>query len=93
MEFYSYGTGSGGGIMPLSTTNTTGVVKLYYHHDRLGSTDYLSDNVSGAVRSYVTYDDWGALTAKAVLNTSVRELDLVQQYTVHPLDAETEHEL
>ena len=62
------------------------IVKLYYHHDRLGSIDYLTDNVAGKVISYVSYDDWGAMTAKAVLKTGVRELDLVSQYTVHPFD-------
>jgi len=35
---------------------------------------------------YITYDDWGALTSKQVLRTNQRELDLVQQYTVHPYD-------
>ena len=60
--------------------------KLYYHHDRLGSTDLLTDNVAGKVMSYVTYDDWGAPTAKAVLKMGVRELDLVTEYTGHPWD-------
>ena len=55
---------------------TANVVKLYYHRDRLGSADYLTDNISGKVTSYLTYDDWGALTAKAVLKMGVHELDL-----------------
>jgi RHS repeat-associated protein len=42
--------------------------------------------VAGKVISYVTYDSWGKLTAKAILKTGVRELDLVQSYTVHPYD-------
>ena len=63
-----------------------GAVKLWYHHDRLGSVDYLTDNVQGKVTSYVTYDDWGEPTAKAVLKLGLRELDLVTQYTVHPYD-------
>ena len=62
------------------------VVKLFYHQDHLGTTDYLTDNADGKVISYVTYDDWGSLTAKAVLNMGVRELDLVQDYTGHPYD-------
>jgi RHS repeat-associated protein len=62
------------------------VVKLYYHLDHLGTTDFLTDNTKGDVASYVTYDDWGALTAKAVLKMGVRELDLVQDYTGHPYD-------
>ncbi|MCL2164827.1 MAG: DUF6531 domain-containing protein [Oscillospiraceae bacterium] len=63
------------------------IVKLWYHHDHLGSTSYLTDNVSGKVTSYVSYDDWGALTSKAVLRVGARELDLVSEYTVHPYDA------
>lgn len=67
--------------VPSETTAANSIVKLYYHHDHLGSTDYLTDNVAGKVVSYVTYDDWGALTAKAVLKCGVCELDLVQGYT------------
>ena len=62
------------------------VVKLYYHHDHLGTTDFLTDNVSGKVTSYTTYDDWGMLTAKAIVKMGVRELDLVQEYTGHAYD-------
>jgi hypothetical protein len=65
---------------------TNNIVKLWYHHDRLGSTTHLTDNVAGKAASFVSYDDWGALTAKAVLRMGVRELDLVQEYTVHPAD-------
>ena len=61
-----------------------GRVKLWYHQDRLGSTDFLTDNISGKVTSYVTYDDWGAPTMKAILKLGLRELDLVTNYTVHP---------
>jgi RHS repeat-associated protein len=47
-------------------------------------------SVAGCCRrviSYETYDDWGALTAKAILKTGVRELsDLVTNYTVHLYD-------
>ena len=62
------------------------VVKLFYHQDHLGTTDYLTESTDGKVASYVTYDDWGSLTAKAVLKMGVRELDLVQDYTGHPYD-------
>jgi hypothetical protein len=62
------------------------VVKLYYHHGHLGGAEYLTDNVAGKVTSYVSYDDWGALTSKAILKMGVRELDLVQEYTGHPYD-------
>lgn len=68
------------------TVHKNGIVKFYNHQDYLGSTDYLTDNVNGKVVSYVTYDDWGAPTAKAVLKSGVRELDLVQSYTGHPYD-------
>ena len=63
-----------------------GAIKLWYHHDRLGSTDFLTDNVQGKAVSYVTYDDWGAPTMKAILKVGVRELDLVTEYTGHPYD-------
>jgi len=75
------GTG-GGSALGIGTD----IVKLYYHADRLGTTDFMTSNTNGKVISYVSYDDWGALTAKAVLKAGVRELDLVLQYTVHPFD-------
>ena len=62
------------------------IVKLYYHQDYLGTTNFLTDNVDGKVTSYVSYDDWGSMTAKAVLKVGVRELDLVQDYSGHPAD-------
>jgi len=84
-----YGIPNGSGDIMQKVTYPSGsadVVKLYYHHDRLGSTHYLTDNVAGKVTSFVSYDDWGALTSKAVLRMGVRELDLVQEYTGHPAD-------
>ena len=87
---YAYYDGLGGPMLaterPGRDAVANGIVKLWYHHDRLGSVDYLTDNVAGKVTSYVTYDDYGAPTAKAVLKVGVRELDLVTQYTVHPYD-------
>ncbi|MCL1809619.1 MAG: nucleotidyltransferase domain-containing protein [Clostridiales bacterium] len=63
------------------------ILKLHHHQDRLGVTDYLTAAAAGGkVMGYVTYDDWGALTAKAVLNCRLRQLDLVQDYTGHPYD-------
>ena len=43
---------------------------------------------AGKIMSYISYDDWGELTMKAVLRFTQgnRELDLVQEYTVHPYD-------
>jgi RHS repeat-associated protein len=61
-------------------------VKLYYHHDRLGSTGYLTDNVSGKVASFVSYDDWGAPAMKPILRLGERELELVTEYTGHMYD-------
>ena len=63
-----------------------GRVKLWYHQDRLGSTDFLTNNIDGMATSYVTYDDWGAPTMKAILKLGLRELDLVSSYTGHPYD-------
>jgi RHS repeat-associated protein len=64
-----------------------GRVKLYCHQDRLGSVDYLSDNVSGKVASYIDYDEWGAPMKKSVLKLDARELDMAVEYTGHPWDA------
>ena len=72
IEPHDYNVDPGGGLSPLGSVEE--VVKLYYHHDRLGSTDYLTSNVDGRAVSYVTYDDWGALTAKAVLKTLIQKL-------------------
>jgi len=67
-------------------SGTERVVKLYYHHDRLASTHYLTDNVRGNVASFVSYDPWGAPTMKPVLRLGARELDLVTEYTGHAYD-------
>jgi RHS repeat-associated protein len=84
-----YGIPNGAGSL-LQKQNYAGgaqnIVKLYYHKDRLGSTDYLTDNIAGKVTSYATYDDWGELTAKAIVKMGVRMLDLVQEYTGHSFD-------
>ena len=42
--------------------------------------------MAGKVTSYATYDDWGELTAKAIVKMGVRMLDLVQEYTGHAYD-------
>ena len=86
IETYDYS--APGSIMPFGSNSGTDIVKLYYHHDRLGSTDYLTNNVDGRIMSYISRDDWGQPDVKKmVLNTGTRELgDLVLQYTVHPYD-------
>ena len=86
-EAVIYGITNGVGDMAQPYAYPVGavsVVKLYYHQDRLGTTDFMTDNVDGKATSYVSYDDWGALASKAVLKVGVRELDLVQNYTGHP---------
>ena len=62
------------------------IVKLFHHQNRLGTTDYLTDNISGRITSYVSYDDFGMLTAKAVIRLGQRELDLVTDFTGHFFD-------
>ena len=59
---------------------------MWYHHDRLGSTAYLTDNVVGSVESFVSYDDWGAPTMKSIIRLGSRDIDLVTNYTGHPYD-------
>ena len=84
-----YGINNGAGSVMESYVYPNGsanVVKLWYHHDRLGSTDFLTDYVQGHVTSYVTYDDWGAPTMKAIVRLGARELDLVTEYTGHLYD-------
>jgi len=78
--FVLAGEGSGGNLLK------DRAVKLYYHQDRLGSASFLTSNTDGRVISYVSYDDWGAPTMKAVLKTGARELDLATEYTGHPYD-------
>jgi len=74
-------TTGGGGLAQ------NGKVKLWYHQDRLGSVDYLSDNVQGKVASYIDYDAWGMPLKKSVLKLGARELDMAIEYTGHPYDA------
>jgi RHS repeat-associated protein len=84
-----YGVKNGAGSLLQKYDYPTGpqnIIKLYYHHDRLGTTDYLTDNVKGEVASYLTYDAWGQLTAKAIVQNGVRLLDLVAEYTSYPYD-------
>jgi len=88
METYNYS--DPGAFIPFSSglNSGTNIVKLYYHHDRLGSTDFLTSNIDGKVISYISRDDWGQPDlSKMVLKTGSRMLnDLVLQYTVHQYD-------
>ena len=38
---------------PAGNVATSSIVKLYYHRDRLGTTNFLTDNVDGKVASFV----------------------------------------
>ena len=64
-----------------------GKVKMWYHQDRLGSVDFMTDNIQGKVASYIDYDAWGMPLKKAVLKLSLRELDMAIEYTGHPYDS------
>ena len=84
-----YGIPNGAGSIAQNyeyPSGTERIVKLYYHHDRLGSTAYLTDNVAGAVASFTGYDDYGAPTMKTIIRLGSRELDLACEYTGHPYD-------
>jgi hypothetical protein len=41
---------------------TNSNVKLYYHHDSLGTVDFLTDGYDSKVKSYVEYDECGRPT-------------------------------
>ncbi|MEL7656155.1 MAG: RHS repeat-associated core domain-containing protein, partial [Bacillota bacterium] len=63
-----------------------GAVKLYYHQDYLGTTDYLTSDATGKVVSWTMYNEWGEITHNAVLKCGQRELDLVKNYTGYEYD-------
>ncbi|MEL7656427.1 MAG: RHS repeat-associated core domain-containing protein, partial [Bacillota bacterium] len=63
-----------------------GAVKLYYHQDYLGTTDYLTSDATGKVVSWTMYNEWGEITHNAVLKCGLRELDLVKNYTGYEYD-------
>ena len=62
-------------------------IRLYYHMDLLGTTDYLTSPVSQKVTSWTHYNEWGEITHNAVLKSGKRELDLVKRYATHDYDA------
>jgi RHS repeat-associated protein len=63
-----------------------GKAKVYFHEDRLGSTEYITDDFGGNILSYIDYDPWGVPTNKAVVMLGFRAVDLVAEYTGHPYD-------
>ena len=62
-------------------------IRLYYHMDYLGTTDYLTSPVSGKVEAWTHYNEWGLITHNAVLKCGQRELDLVKRYATHDYDS------
>ena len=62
-------------------------IRLYYHMDYLGTTDYLTSPVSLKVTSWTHYNEWGEITHNAVLKSGKRELDLVKRFATHDYDA------
>ena len=62
-------------------------VRLYYHMDYLGTTDYLTSPVSLKVEAWTHYNEWGLITHNAVLKCGQRELDLVKRYATHDYDS------
>ena len=70
-------------------TGDRNIVKLYCHHDHLGSTDYLTankDNKLGEVVSYADYDDWGQFIGNSIVEMGIHKLDLVEEYTGYTYD-------
>lgn len=59
---------------------------LYVHHDRIGSTEMLTDALTGNVRSSTEYDPWGSPLNTALFSIGGREIDLVRSYTGHSYD-------
>lgn len=63
-----------------------GAAKVWYHQDRLGSTDIITDNIWGNVVSTITYNEWGEALQANWLKLGKRQADLVAEYTGHPYD-------
>ena len=61
-----------------SVTTAEGTIPLYYHMDHMGSSEFLTSDVTQRVTSWTSYDEWGNITHNAVLKCGTRELDLVK---------------
>ena len=59
----------------------------YYHMDHMGSSEFLTSDVTQRITSWTSYDEWGNITHNAVLKCGTRELDLVKNYTGHERDS------
>ena len=70
-----------------SVTTDAGEIPLYYHMDHMGSSEFLTSDVTQRVTSWTSYDEWGNITHNAVLKCGTRELDLVKIYTGHERDS------
>ena len=68
-------------------TTDAGETPLYYHTDHMGSSEFLTSDVTQRVTSWTSYDEWGNITHNAVLKCGTRELDLVKTYTGHERDS------
>ena len=62
-------------------------MRLYYHMDYLGTTDYLTSPMSLKVEAWTHYNEWGLITHNAVLKCGQRELDPVKRYATHDYDS------
>ena len=67
-----------------SVTTPEDTIPLYYH---MGSSEFLTNDVTQRVTSWTSYDEWGNITHNAVLKCGQRELDLVKNYTGHERDS------
>ncbi|MCL1790512.1 MAG: DUF6531 domain-containing protein, partial [Peptococcaceae bacterium] len=70
---------------PHTVTAKTTVTSYYYHQDKNGSTDSLTDTLR-AVKSSAGYDPWGTPQKSAPLTIGSRKLDLVTEYTTYAYD-------
>ena len=70
-----------------SVTTENGEIPLYYHMDHMGSSEFLTSDVTRRITSWTSYDEWGNITHNAVLKCGTRELDLVKNYTGHERDS------
>lgn len=70
-----------------SVTTENGEIPLYYHMDHMGSSEFLTSDVTQRITSWTSYDEWGNITHNAVLKCGTRELDLVKNYTGHERDS------
>ena len=61
------------------------ITKVYSYHDRLGSVEYVTDSLTGAIVSHSTYEEWGAPTEISALSIGGESWTFTQ-YTVHPYD-------